>query len=369
MTPRVAWRGRTRRAGIAVTTMVLPAYHQHLLEVLAEWDADIAFHHGDVYFTTGVDTEIDSPLSAPTGTNRFFLGRRLAWQSGAVRVAVPAPVAIVDVNPRVLSAWCIILVRAVLRRPTVGWGHANPRHGPTGPTMLLRRVMQAACSGLVMYTRSEAAEMRRIFPRKHIVVATNSLYPERLMWPAGDRRGTDIVAIGRLVAEKKPLLAIDALAAAQDALPPDCTLHVVGEGPPADDLARAAREKGLESRVVLHGKVFDVAELSAIFARSAVLLATGYVGLNVIQALGFGTPVVYPDDEPHAPELEALHEGNSLAFTAGDAESCGRALVAALGRARDGGWSPETIAEEARRAYSNEAMARALLDAGERRRR
>ena len=125
------------------------------------------------------------------------------------------------------------------------------------------------------------------------------------------------------------------------------TLRAVGDGPLSADARRLAEQLGIADRVEFEGRCDDLDKLRELFSHAALLLSPGYVGLNVVQALGFGTPVVYPLGEPHAPEVEALDDNNSATFPAGDVEACAQVITRSFYAWKDGE-SADRIAEEAR---------------------
>ena len=96
-----------------------------------------------------------------------------------------------------------------------------------------------------------------------------------------------LLTVGRLVPVKNQELAIRALAEVDDA-----TLAIVGEGPSLDALRRAARDAGVEKRVVFAGLRPDAREL--IGAADAVVLPSRAEGLPLValEALAAGTPLV-----------------------------------------------------------------------------
>ena len=82
--------------------------------------------------------------------------------------------------------------------------------------------------------RDPAAEFRRA--GKRIVAAPNAILPRGMMNPAvGDSPPTDFIYVGRLVAEKKPVLLAQAFLRALSALPGETRLVVClrGRRPPA----------------------------------------------------------------------------------------------------------------------------------------
>lgn len=344
-----------------VCQLALAGYRQHLLNELEKRSPTINFLVGDRHFASGFVTDVDSRLVIDTGRNLFLAGRRLAWQRGVTLRSIGAPAVVIELNPRILTSWLILLGRLLLQRPTSGWGHAQPRQLPTGPSVIARRLMQRLCESLILYTKSEAETIETLMPGKQTVVAANAVYPTALMQPVGTcDEATDFVMIGRLVEEKKPRLAIEAFSLAVETLPASSRLHVVGRGPLGESLASAVASLQIKERVIFHGEKFDVEDLRDIFRSCVAMVAPGYVGLNVIQALGFGVAVVYPHDEPHAPEAEALNGDNSVPFHAGDAGSFAAAMCAVIQRFGGTAGARERLSAEARTSYSSERMADAF---------
>lgn len=347
--------GRGLRRSVVVLQPAMGAYRQGFLEAIEGGADRIRFLVGDEHFNPGVVTGVDSPHCLDTGRNVYFAGRRLGFQRRVSRAILTAGVLVIDANPRNLSSWTALAVRHVLRRPTLGWGHVHTRGARGGVNAAVRRFMQRRMSGHICYTDTEREAFARLHPRTPAFLAANALYPrEQMRYQQGeDRQGA--VLIGRLVADKKPVLAVEAFAHAVGDPAFRGHLHVVGVGPLEADVRGAVARHGLEDRVTLHGQVTDRDRLAELFAEARVLLASGYVGLNVTQSLGFGVPVVYPDDEPHAPEIEALDATNSRAFTAGDPAACAATLREVF--ASDDLLPHEDIARRAREKYSTEAMA------------
>jgi glycosyltransferase involved in cell wall biosynthesis len=280
------------------------------------------------------------------------------WQRRCLRPGLAAKQLVVELNPRNLTSWLLLVVRRALGRPVVGWGHAHSRSGPAPEWNRLRRLMQRLCSALVSYTRSEAQSLGALFPGKPVWAASNSLYSRRQLSgalptnPAQPR--TDLVMIGRLVPEKKPVLGLRAFASVVGELPPEVTLHIVGGGPLAAEIERFVAASGLCDRVRLHGYAWDWETITPIFRSCRAMLSPGYIGLNAIQALAFGVFVIYGRDEPHAPEIEALDETNSAPFESDDVATCARRIMELYDGSRR--VDPVAIARASQQMYNTDEM-------------
>src|SRR4029079_3791237 len=147
--------GGTPRS-VVVTQVAMGDYRQAFLDELDEvaGGGPIRFLSGEQYFEPSVRTRVRSSRVEVVDRNSFALGRRVVWQRGVVAPSVRADVAVVELNPRILSTWAIVAARNAMRRPTLAWGHAWGRAGREAGTAPVRRAMRALTDGLVLYTRT-----------------------------------------------------------------------------------------------------------------------------------------------------------------------------------------------------------------------
>ncbi|MFB8894103.1 glycosyltransferase [Microbacterium plantarum] len=212
---------------------------------------------------------------------------------------------------------------------------------------------------MIVYTEAERSAFVARHPRIPVHVASNAVYSAAELVPAHSEEPRDcFIIIGRLVEGKRPDIAVQAfMRFATDF--PEARLLVIGDGP----MARELRDSAVSCPQILFlGEVTDQAELRKVFARSVALVAAGYVGLNVTQALGFGVPVIYAKDEPHAPEVEALHDGNAWRFSARDSVDLARVMRVAWAARDSVDENAEKISAEVRAHYSTESMGQAFID-------
>lgn len=156
-----------------------------------------------------------------------------------------------------------------------------------------------------------------------------------------------IVAVGRLVPEKGHLDLIQAM----PALPPAVTLTIAGDGPERARLEAKAAALGLEGRVSFIGYQND---LDPVYGAAKVLALPSHTeafGNVVVEALGYGLPVVATDCGGPG---EILARGNFGAIVpVGDPDALAQGLLRALSDPGD---------PAARRARSEDFAMDKILD-------
>ncbi|MFT3683390.1 MAG: glycosyltransferase family 4 protein [Phycisphaerales bacterium] len=116
---------------------------------------------------------------------------------------------------------------------------------------------------------------------------------------------------------------------------------LVGEGPEKGRLEALAKEKGVTC--IFYGACYDEAVLCRLIMMSNVMVVPGAIGLAVMHAHAYGTPVVTHDEiEAHGPEFEAIVPGvNGGLFRRDDIEGLARAMGEWTGTA----WPDEAVRE------------------------
>lgn len=254
--------------------------------------------------------------------NRFFARDSLLWQSGHWAVACKVDLVVAELNPRIVSTWALLVVRRLLGRPTVLWGHSTSL-GPRSALVACLRFWQCRLANAVLaYTETQASEFQRRLPHKKIYVAPNACLGKDECRPVSSQDACDVVYVGRLIEEKKVDLLIAGFARAVPDLPVNASLVLVGSGPARELLEAQAEALGVSSRVKFVGHISDAHRLKLIYERVVCAVSPGYIGLSAMQALGFGVPLLVADKEFHSPEIEACKSQETcLFFGSGNSES------------------------------------------------
>ena len=354
-------RGSLRSALLQTT---VPAYRDRFVQRLLEESPSFDVWAGDEYFDPSIRLSPRAARVCRHLTNRFFLGRWIEWQQGAFSAARTARTVVLEMNPRILSNWPILIHRRMLGRRSVLWGHAWGRTGGNSKTFLARKTMMRLANAILVYTEREQAQLA---PRisTPVFVAPNAVVSVD-QWSSGyDGNPLNAVIVGRLVPAKKPALAMEAWLRVCGTLDSSARLVYVGDGPARKALeAKAARHKYVD-RVRFMGEVTDRQTLNSVYADAFVTISPGYAGLSLTDSLGYGVPMLIADRERHAPEIALATEANSRFFTAGSAASLGQGILQFY-RDRASWFSQRAdIAAPVRRAYSIEAMVDGFLAAAE----
>jgi glycosyltransferase involved in cell wall biosynthesis len=222
-----------------------------------------------------------------------------------------------------------------------------------------RRCSAAAATTVFVSSHDQDLAARHgILPRcrRHVLIR-NAIDLERLP-AAGGGEGRTLAFLGRLSAEKDPLLLLGVL----QRLPGDYRLRVIGDGPLLGEIRERAATLGLEDRIAFLGSLPRDQALVELASSHALLVPSLWEGLPLapLEAMAIGVPVV-ASRVGGIPEVIADGE-NGVLVAPGDAQ----AFAAAVGRLADQPGLRARMVEEARRTvaerFSWQAAARAYLD-------
>lgn len=314
-----------------------PNYRQGVLDALARHpDWDITFIAG--HSRPGQEGVPEAEhLNAIEVRNHWLRGAFL-WQGGLLRELRRG-----DYDALVMlgswmytSTWVAAVYGRIAHKPVLFWTHGwiQAEDGLQGR---IRRVFYRLADKLLLYGEA-AADIGQSYgwASDDLIVVGNSLIlPDLASAPepfvpdqVADPERPYVVWSSRIIEEKKPLLAIDAIAAVINTDHP-VNLVVVGSGPAEDKMRQAAASLGARS-VHFCGPVHDQAELGSIFAGAAATVVPDWGGLTIPHSLLYGVPVIANDDASrNGPEYGFLDPGvNGSAFATGSVE----ALAAELHR-------------------------------------
>jgi glycosyltransferase involved in cell wall biosynthesis len=274
----------------------------------------------------------------------------LLWQPNSLacmRTTPPPDVVMLNWNSRALEM--PIAVRRARRRGigTVLWSHGFGTKAPLVGDWV-RRSFARSADAFMLYGPTGREKLRREgFPPEKLFMAVNALDQSPIQaavadWSADPTRleafraehglGDDPVMlyIARLEPEKRPDLAVDALARVAERVP--ARLVLIGDGSVRGDLEAQAKRLGVRERVHFAGALYDDRDIAPWALNSKVLVHPGAIGLSIFHAFGYRLPVVTSDRvEIQMPEFETHVDGeNGLLYRHGDAEHLADRLLAIL---------------------------------------
>jgi glycosyltransferase involved in cell wall biosynthesis len=317
------------RPRVAIVYRHVPQYRREFYERLRgdldDLGIELALVHGQ---PVGADAAKRDAVRLPWATeirNRSvdLAGTQLVWQPAWAQVRRADLVVVEQATKLLLNH--LLLAGQRFGGPRVGlWGHgvnlqADGRLVTRAAEAVKRRSTRAA-HWFFAYTEGVARRVRDSgFPADHITVVQNALDTEALQhWyaeideaeVAALRRrhgiaGTRVgLYVGALYREKRLAFLLEAAARTRAELG-DFELVVAGTGPDAGLVEAAARRHPWIHPL---GPVFG--RDKALLGRLAdVMLMPGLVGLSVLDAFAFGTPMVTTAVPYHSPEIEYLSDG------------------------------------------------------------
>jgi glycosyltransferase involved in cell wall biosynthesis len=348
---------------VFVLQRILPDYREGFYAALQQLIPNkFVVTNGVDRFTDALKPSAQSAEWILSINNTYLLRNRLLWQSGRFRQIIIAPLLVAELNPRILSTWLFLLLRRILRRPSVVWGHSRSLGKRQGLIRKLRFWQCRLACGVLAYTSQQADEFRKEVKRLQVFVAPNACVHESQCEAISNSNRFSVLYVGRLIAEKKLPILFQAFCLATKRLPADVTLEIVGDGPLRSELQGLAKQLGLEGRIHFHGHVLQAEELARIYDRALCSVSPGYVGLTAIQSIARGVPMVVADKESHSPEIEACKQGETaMFFKAGNAQDLASALVQLYEQKEMWEARREALCGFIRATYTYQAMARSFV--------
>lgn len=242
----------------------------------------------------------------------------IEWQRLPWRQVMSADVVIVPDNVRVLSNIAVIWLRRLVRKPVITWGH-GVNFQPRASSILfakLRSLLLRPASRHLVYTSACVKPMvKQGFAAQRIHLSHNAIdaseaadltaeHPDVIAFRQEHSLGDlpCVVFLGSWYASKRPERILEFGRALRQEIP-SARVLVIGGGDGLGVL-KEADENWLTLLGPLHGREKFVA-LSA----ANCLAITGIAGLNILDAMAVGLPVIAPQRSDHSPEISFIEHG------------------------------------------------------------
>ena len=351
---------------IVLQQPVIPDYRMGIFLLLREhWGPNFEIYAGDADF-------FGSPTSTPEAwghfkrvRNIYLFKNQFLWQYGSFLALLSADVAILNANMRMLSNTVILVLRKLMGRRTILWGHST---GRSNISLVARGLYLKQCNGFLAYTESQASQLREDYPFLKVWVAANSCVHVRDCDPIDALLDEvdSILYVGRLVDSKKVRLLLEGFILARniEQFPESIRLVFIGDGPERAELEALVEAAGINECVEFVGHVSNTTKLRQYYSRAICSVSPGYVGLSATQSFSFGVPMIIARDEFHSPEIEACKEGfNAEFFESNDPQSLANSLLDAALNKNKSISKRKDLSDWTASHYSFEVMQEAFVEA------
>ena len=341
-----------------------PDYRKKFFDYLNEHIDGFQLFAGQNYFEQSVKTDNSITYKQPV-KNVYLLKRRFLFQTGMWEAAMRANVVVLEMNPRIISNWLILIFRGVRGKKTILWGHAWPRKGKDSKSDLVRNFMRKLASSIIVYTKTQKKELKRKMPKKHILAAPNALYNKNEMvvnTGLSKSKITNFIYVGRLTEAKKVFFLTTSFTSLLPRIPEEVNLIIVGEGEEKNKIKKFVKTHELEHRIKLLGHISGYATIKELYDISVASISPGYVGLSITQSLSFGIPMLISTNENHSPEIESANENKNTVFFETDIEdSLEQKILEVYSNKEKWISSRENICSFCKENYSIESMAKTFI--------
>ena len=284
-----------------------------------------------------VITEIPTLIAS---SFRLKIGNRQIRFRAISKKELVADLVIVEQAAKNFDTWMILLIRMVLRKRTVLWGHGIDYVNQGGSLSRgLRRFMIHLANHVLVYTAgAKEALILDGVDRSKITNVQNSTDTIELKKNLNQIKAKDvnqfieseklsdnlILFLGSLDQSKNLELLFEAAEIAHEIVP-SLTLAVVGDGPLRKYVEEVA---GRKEWIRFLGREERFKFLSLATAKAIVI--PGRVGLVATDSLASEVPVVTVRNALHAPEFEYLREDKTCLTSENTADDLGLKIVKAI---------------------------------------
>lgn len=348
---------------LIILQAALPDYRKKLfLYIKKELGGCFELYGGDCYFEKSVKTD-QTIVFKNSVKNIYLFNRRFLFQFGMWSIVLKNNVLVMELNPRILSNWIILILRKVFNRKTILWGHAWPRNGKDSKSDIIRNFMRAMADEIIVYTKTQRKELIQRMPHKKIRVAPNAVfYKDEMITNQNSEIIKNIIYVGRLTKSKKALFLTRAFHKIMMDLPSNANLIVVGNGEEKGLIENYVKLHSLDDRIRILGHIGKYEKLKELYESSLVSASPGYIGLSVTQSFGFGVPMIVSKTETHSPEIEAVIETeNAIYFETDDLESLSQTIVSFYDSKNEWIIKRKSIVDFCKENYTTEVMAASFI--------
>ncbi|TMM29905.1 glycosyltransferase [Polaribacter aestuariivivens] len=346
---------------LVVVQTVIPDYRSEFFkEIRQKLKENFELFGGKYYFDKSIKSDVSIEKSAVK--NYFLFNRKLLFQIGIWHLLFKNVVLVLEMNPRILSNWIFLVIRRILNKETILWGHAWSKNGKNSNSERLRTLMKLLSTKIIVYTNKQKDELKQIMPKKVILAAPNSLVNRSKMLTKTPNKSLNLIYVGRLSIHKKPFFLVKAFVNNINKYPLNTNLIIVGKGVESKKIEKFIIDNQVENRVKLMGHISDYEKLKNLYNNSFFSVSPSLAGLSITQSFSFGVPMIISKDEKHGPEIEAVkEESNALFFQTDSIQSFNEILTSAFEKKNYWIEKRSSIVKFCKKNYSIEAMSKIFI--------
>lgn len=193
---------------------------------------------------------------------------------------------------------------------------------------MYRKIVEKYAKGIVFQTDGAKSHYKKSVQNKSTVIL-NPFNMENLPSYNFEKRGEEIVSVGRLQPQKNQKLLVEAFSLIANDLP-NYKLKIYGDGQLKEELQNQIDEYGLTEQIILmgaHKDIFDKISTASLF-----VLSSDFEGLpnTLIEAMCIGIPSVSTDCSPGGAR-ELITDGeNGFVVPCNDADKLANAMKKVL---------------------------------------
>ena len=231
-----------------------------------------------------------------------------------------------------LSFWALLFLKSLFRYKLIAWTHGFSNKEIINPVFSIKTKILLMCykkiDGLILYSSLRKqlvskylGDDAKLFLAQNTIDTSKliSLYykfsnigREKIRSALQFKEKYHLIFVGRLIKGKRIDILLPVFKKLQSAF--DIALHIIGTGPEVDVIKEHCHK--LPS-LYYHGAIFDNKITGKYLYASDLFINPGHIGLSIVHAFCFATPVITcpatPQGPFHGPEFEYLqHRQNGL---------------------------------------------------------
>ncbi len=300
---------------VAVISTIIALYRYEISNLLSKQDKNKYDFYTSIKTHSGIKT-VDfkkSKLSPILGGIRWkevknlYIRNICVWQNGVFKVGISKRYSslILLGNMYCLSTWVNALMGRLTSKHVLMWTHGL-KGGDSKIQLFFRLIFYRLAHDLLVYEkRGKQLLIEKGFKDENVHIIYNSLdysfhfklrnqlKPKILIdtkTELFDNNFPTIVYSGRLVSSKKVNLLIESILLIQKENF-DINCLIIGDGPEMNQLKNLAQKESIKN-IVFYGSCYDEKRLSRLIGMSDLMVSPGNIGLAVVHAFSFGTPVI-----------------------------------------------------------------------------